>query len=104
MPSLSSLGAITFLGQVQNNFSLYSGAMQTVRELMDDSLAEEPLQKEKEDEGGAGDIQLPALSKSLLVRGVKFRYSSKLPDVIKDFTVSIGKGQYMVLYGSLGSR
>ena len=93
------MAAVVFLGQSQTQITLYSGAIQIIKEIMDDSLAEKP--------SSSGDasppVELKPLSKSLELSHIRFRYSPKLPDVIKDFGVSVGKGEYLVLMGGSGS-
>jgi len=109
------IAAITLIGMAQTAVTLYSGSLQTTISLMDDRFVEyelpkaEPgvlgkvLKKKKERTDTPVGVEMSALSNALTLSGVTFRYGPKLPDVLKSFSCSIGKGEYMVLCGGSGS-
>ena len=90
---------ISYLGQIQNMTTLYSGAIQGVTSLMDDHLDEE----QPSSKSSSTKAVLKKLSSSLSIKGIKFRYAANLPDVIKGVSIGLGAGTYAVLCGESGS-
>ena len=91
--------ALMFLGDIQSQFSLYSGSLQTIKELMDHSLDEEPETKNKPKDR----LELTPLASSLKVDGVEFRYVPSGRNVLSGVSVDLPKGSYTVLCGESGS-
>ncbi|KAL7549891.1 hypothetical protein ACHAWF_013141 [Thalassiosira exigua] len=89
---------IYVLGVIQNQTSQFSASVQTARDLMASDLDEDPPSRASERRTKAA-----ALSNSVELHDVKFRYSESLPDVIKGVGFNIAKGTYNVLCGSSGS-
>lgn len=90
-------GGLLLLGQLQSQVSLYSGAIQTVRDLMKADYDEEPSSSSAEK------TTLPPFAKSLVMSDIKFRYSQDLPDVLTDVNIEFPKGSYTCLCGGSGS-
>lgn len=90
---------IAYLGQIQNMTTLYSGAIKSVTNLMDDRLDEE----QSSSKSSSTKAVLKKLSSSLSIKGIKFRYAAKLPDVIKGVSIDLNAGSYAVLCGESGS-
>ena len=67
---------LNFLGQAQSNTMIYSASVQSVKNLMDSKLDEEPPSKSSESEPKK---TLVPLSNSIKVGDVKFRYQPKKP-------------------------
>jgi ABC-type bacteriocin/lantibiotic exporter with double-glycine peptidase domain len=65
---------LNFLGQAQSNTMIYSASVQSVKNLMDSKLDEEPPSKSSEPKK-----TLVPLSNSIKVGDVKFRYQPKKP-------------------------
>ena len=65
---------------------------------MDDSLDEE-----SSSEPSGTNTTLKKLTSSLSIKGIKFRYAAKLPDVIKGVNIGLSPGTYSVLCGESGS-
>jgi len=66
--------------------------------MMDDSLDEE-----SSSEPSGTNTTLKKLTSSLSIKGIKFRYAEKLPDVIKGVNIGLSPGTYSVLCGESGS-
>jgi ABC-type bacteriocin/lantibiotic exporter with double-glycine peptidase domain len=66
--------------------------------MMDDSLDEE-----SSSEPSGTNTTLKKLTSSLSIKGIKFRYAAKLPDVIKGVNIGLSPGTYSVLCGESGS-
>ena len=90
---------IALLGAASSQTLQFSGAIQTVKELMDDSLDEEL----PSDQSTGDKIELQSLENSVEMSGIKFRYNPKFPDVLSKVETSIGKGTYSVICGESGS-
>ena len=89
---------LNFLGQAQSNTMIYSASVQSVKNLMDSKLDEEPPSKSSEPKK-----TLVPLSNSIKVGNVKFRYQPTSPDVLKGVDLDIGQGTYVVMCGESGS-
>ena len=89
---------LNFLGQAQSNTMIYSASVQSVKNLMDSKLDEEPPSKLSEPKK-----TLVPLSNSIKVGDVKFRYQPTSPDVLKGVDLDIGQGTYVVMCGESGS-
>jgi ABC-type bacteriocin/lantibiotic exporter with double-glycine peptidase domain len=87
------------LGMASSQTLQFSGAIQAVKDLMDDSLDEEP----PSDQSSGDKIELSPLQNSVTISGIKFRYNPKQPDVLKSVDASIDKGTYSVICGESGS-
>ena len=95
---------MSYLGEIINMTTLHSGAIQSVTHLMDDHLDEEqPSSKKSKSSSSSTKTVLKKLSSSLSIKGIKFRYAAKLPDVIKGVSIGLGAGSYSVLCGESGS-
>lgn len=91
---------VALLGAASSQTLQFSGAIQTVKDLMDDSLDEEL----PSDQQSSGDkIELQSLENSVDMSGIKFRYNPKQPNVLSNVNTSIGKGTYSVICGESGS-
>ena len=90
---------ITMLGYASSQTLQFSGAIQVVKDLMEDSLDEES----PSDQSSGDKIELQSLKNSLDMAGIKFRYNAKQPDVLSNVETSIGKGTYSVICGESGS-
>jgi subfamily B ATP-binding cassette protein MsbA len=90
---------IGLFGQFQKNTTQFGGPIQSVWELMDDSLDEEVSSSES----SGTSATLKKLTSSLSIKGIKFRYAAKLPDVIKGVNIGLSPGKYAVLCGESGS-
>ncbi|KAL7493727.1 LOW QUALITY PROTEIN: hypothetical protein ACHAWT_002627 [Skeletonema menzelii] len=66
---------------------------------MDDQLDEE----KPSSNSSSTKAVLKKLSSSLSIKGIKFRYAAKLPDVIKGVSIGLSAGSYAVLCGESGS-
>mmetsp|Transcript_3638 Transcript_3638/g.5368 ORF Transcript_3638/g.5368 Transcript_3638/m.5368 type:complete len:903 (+) Transcript_3638:172-2880(+) len=75
------------------------GAIQSIYTLMDDSLDEESSSTK----ASGATTTLKKLSTSLSIKGIKFKYSPKYPDVIKGVNIGLSPGSYAVLCGESGS-
>lgn len=75
-----------------------NGPIQSVWELIDDSLNEEPSSK-----SSSTVTSLKKLVNALSIKGIKFRYAAKLPDVIKGVNIELSPGTYTVICGESGS-
>lgn len=89
---------IYVLGVIQNQTSQFSASVQTARDFMASDLDEDPPSRASERR-----TKVAALSNSVELHDVKFRYSESLPDVIKGVGFKIAKGTYNVLCGASGS-
>jgi len=89
---------ISSIGEILNQTTLYTGAIQSVIGLMDDSLNEQTASKLS-----ATKAVLKKLSKSFSINGIKFHYDEKLSDVLKGVNVELTPGMYVVLCGGSGS-
>lgn len=89
--------ALLFLGQLQSQVSLYSGAIQTVRDLMKSDFDEEPSSS------SANKKTLAPFAKSLVMSDIKFRYREDLPNVLTNVNIEFPKGSYTCLCGGSGS-
>ncbi|KAL7554078.1 hypothetical protein ACHAWF_017460 [Thalassiosira exigua] len=98
MATMFLITPITIFGQAMNNTLLFSGAIQSVNNLMGDSLDEEPPSKSSDSK-----IELSPLTDSLNLSGIRFRYNLKQEDVISGVDASIHKGTYNVIFGESGS-
>mmetsp|Transcript_2378 Transcript_2378/g.5240 ORF Transcript_2378/g.5240 Transcript_2378/m.5240 type:complete len:928 (-) Transcript_2378:1043-3826(-) len=90
-------GALLFLGQLNSQVSLYSGAIQTVRDLTKSDFDEEPSSS------SANKTTLAPFAKSLVMSDIKFRYREDLPNVLTDVNIEFPKGSYTCLCGGSGS-
>lgn len=90
---------LAVLGMAQSQTLQFSGAIQSVKKLMDDSFDEEsPSDKSLRDK-----TELQPLNNSVNMTGIKFRYNARQPDVLSKVDTSIGKGTYNVICGESGS-
>ena len=89
--------AILFVGLAGSQVAQYSGPLQTIRDLTDNSLDEEPASSKTQDK-----TTLVPLANSLKVDDVTFAYRFDAPDVLKKITIDIAKGSYVVLCGGSG--
>lgn len=90
--------ALMFLGEIQSQFSLYSGSLKTIKDLMDHSLDEEPASRDSDQS-----LELTPLENSLKVSDVKFRYNPSGHNVLNGVNIDLPKGTYTVLCGESGS-
>ena len=90
--------ALMFLGDIQSQFSLYSGSLQMINELMDHSLDEESEAKKSDDM-----VEMKPLSDSMTVKDVKFCYVPSGRNVLNGVNVNLPQGSYTVLCGGSGS-
>ena len=74
------------------------GSIQSIYTLMNGSLDEEPSSKTSGTTSTLG-----KLSTSLSIKGIKFKYSPKYPDVIKGVNIGLSPGTYAVLCVESGS-
>ncbi|KAL7550896.1 hypothetical protein ACHAWF_014100 [Thalassiosira exigua] len=82
---------IYVLGVIQNQTSQFSASIKTARDLMRHDLDEEPPSQASEPKNTLG-----KLTNSVKIEDIKFRYSEKLPDVIKGVSFDITKGASFV--------
>lgn len=98
MTALALMAPIMMFGQAMNQSLLFSGAIQAVNNLMDDSLDEEPPSKSSEKK-----MELKPLMNSVKLSGIRFRYNLKQDDILGGLDASIDKGTYNVIFGESGS-
>lgn len=96
-PLAAMTASLLFLGQLQSQVSLYSGAIQTVRDLMKSDFDEEPSSS------SANKKTLAPFAKSLVMSDIKFRYREDLPNVLTNVNIEFPKGSYTCLCGGSGS-
>ena len=93
------LGSIQVVGMLKSQLGIYSGTLQIVKELMDNSLDEENSSSTTNK-----NISLSPLSQSIKVDNLVFRYDEKAEtNVLENVNLSFGKGTYVVLTGGSGS-
>jgi len=100
---LSMVLPLFMLGSFQNHTMIYSASIRAVRDLMDNSLDEEPVLKSGQSEKKGNETTMLPLLNSVKLRGVKFRYSAHSPDVLKGVQFDAAKGTYTVICGESGS-
>mmetsp|Transcript_16409 Transcript_16409/g.24367 ORF Transcript_16409/g.24367 Transcript_16409/m.24367 type:complete len:644 (+) Transcript_16409:444-2375(+) len=96
--SMSMLQPIGMFGVFSKLTTQYSGPIQTILGLVDDSLNEESSSRSP-----GMMTALKKLSSSLSIKNIKFRYGANLPDVIKGVDIGLSPGSYAVLLGESGS-
>mmetsp|Transcript_2377 Transcript_2377/g.5234 ORF Transcript_2377/g.5234 Transcript_2377/m.5234 type:complete len:925 (-) Transcript_2377:1138-3912(-) len=89
--------AFPILGGLQAQVSIFSGAIQTVRDLTKSDFDEEPSSS------SANKTTLAPFAKSLVMSDIKFRYREDLPNVLTDVNIEFPKGSYTCLCGGSGS-
>lgn len=92
-------GAIVFVGMASSQVAQYSGPLQTIRDLTNNNLDEEPPASRK---SAQDTTALVPLANSLKVDDVTFAYRFDTPDVLKKINIDIAKGSYVVLCGGSG--
>ena len=97
---------LTMLGGFMRNASNYSGAIQTVQQVI--SHGEEMQKKQRRNDKSSGVNgtslhKLEPLHSSLQVKNVTYRYPGSSIDVLKGVDVDISKGKYVAVFGGSGS-
>uniref|UniRef100_A0A7S2PV72 ATP-dependent transporter ycf16 n=1 Tax=Skeletonema marinoi TaxID=267567 RepID=A0A7S2PV72_9STRA len=94
----SLIAPIITLSMLTKMTTQTGGSIQSIYTLMNGSLDEEPSSKTSGTTSTLG-----KLSTSLSIKGIKFKYSPKYPDVIKGVNIGLSPGTYAVLCGESGS-
>lgn len=93
---MTMVTALSFIGNIKSQVSLYRGTLQTIRDLMNNCLDEEPPSDHPERKKW-----LLSLSDSVQFNDVNFNYSPSLH--LSGIKLDIARGTYIVLCGESGS-
>jgi len=91
-------GTIQMVGNLKGQLGLYSGTLQTIQELMDNSLDEESSSSTADKS-----TSFSPLSQQMKVDKLVFRYDNMETNVLEKINLNFGKGTYVVLTGGSGS-
>jgi len=86
------------VGNLKGQLGLYSGTLQAIQELMDNSLDEENSSSTADKS-----TSFSPLSQQMKVDKLVFRYDGMETNVLDKINLNFGKGTYVVLTGGSGS-